>query len=32
MKMKNKLKDFKGESEEWWEVAKEHFIKEVRRI
>ncbi len=27
----NKMKDFKIESEEWWEVAKEYFIKELEK-
>jgi hypothetical protein len=28
MRTKNKMKDFEVEYEEWWEVAKEYFIKE----
>ncbi len=28
MKTKNKMKDSKAKFEEWWEVAKEYFIKE----
>jgi hypothetical protein len=31
MRTKNKMKDFKVESEEWWEVAKEYFTKELER-
>jgi len=30
MKM-NKMKDFKVEFEEWWEVAKEYFTKELEK-
>jgi hypothetical protein len=29
MRMKNKMKDFEVEFEEWWEVAKEYFTKEL---
>jgi len=29
MRMKNKMKDSKVESEEWWEVVKEYFTKEL---
>ncbi len=29
MKMKNKMKDFEAKYEEWWEVTKEYFIKEL---
>jgi hypothetical protein len=29
--MKNKMKDSKLESEEWWEVAKEYFTKEMEK-
>ncbi len=31
MKMKNKMKDFEAESEEWWEVAEEYFTKELEK-
>jgi hypothetical protein len=31
MRTKNKMKDFKVESEEWWEVVKEYFIKELEK-
>jgi hypothetical protein len=31
MKTKNKMKDFETEFEEWWEVAKEYFIKELEK-
>jgi hypothetical protein len=27
----NKMKDFKVEYEEWWEVAHEYFIKELEK-
>jgi len=29
MRTKNKMKDFKAKSEEWWEVAEEYFTKEL---
>jgi hypothetical protein len=29
MRMKNKMKDSEVEYEEWWEVAKEYFTKEL---
>jgi hypothetical protein len=29
MRVKNKMKDFEVESEEWWGVAKEYFTKEL---
>jgi hypothetical protein len=29
MRTNNKMKDFEVEVEEWWEVAKEHFTKEL---
>jgi hypothetical protein len=31
MKTKNKMKDFEVEFEEWWEVAKEYFTKDLER-
>ncbi len=31
MRTKNKMKNFKAEFEEWWEVAKEHFTKELEK-
>jgi hypothetical protein len=31
MKTKNKMKDFDAKSEEWWEVAKEYFTKELEK-
>jgi len=31
MKTKNKMKDSEVEYEEWWEVAKEYFIKELEK-
>jgi hypothetical protein len=31
MKINNKMKDFDVEFEEWWEVAKEYFIKELEK-
>jgi hypothetical protein len=31
MRMKNQMKDFEVESKEWWEVAKEYFIKELEK-
>ncbi len=31
MKMKNKMKDFEIESEEWLEVVKEYFTKELKK-
>jgi hypothetical protein len=31
MKMKNKMKDFEAESEEWWEVTEEYFTKELEK-
>jgi 6-pyruvoyl-tetrahydropterin synthase len=29
MRTKNKMKDSEAESEEWWEVVKEYFTKEL---
>jgi hypothetical protein len=29
--MKNKMKDSKAESEEWWDVAEEYFTKELEK-
>ncbi len=31
MRMKNKMKDSKAKSEEWWEVPKEYFTKELEK-
>jgi hypothetical protein len=31
MKMKNKMKDFEAEFEEWLEVAEEYFTKELEK-
>jgi antitoxin component HigA of HigAB toxin-antitoxin module len=31
MRMKNKMKDFEAEFEEWWEVIKEYFTKELEK-
>ncbi len=31
MRMKNKMNDFEAEFEEWWEVAKEYFTKELKK-
>jgi hypothetical protein len=31
MRMKNKVKDFEVESEEWWEVAEVYFTKEMEK-
>jgi hypothetical protein len=31
MRTKNKMKDFEVEYEEWWEVAKEYFTKELEK-
>jgi len=31
MRMKNKMKDFEAEFEEWWEVVKE-YLKELEKI
>jgi hypothetical protein len=31
MRTKNKMKDSKVKSEEWWEVAKEYFTKELEK-
>jgi hypothetical protein len=31
MRTKNKMKDFEAESEEWWEVVKEYFTKEMKK-
>jgi len=31
MRMKNKTKDSEAESEEWWEVLKEYFTKELEK-
>jgi hypothetical protein len=31
MRIKNKMKDFKVESKEWWEVVEEYFTKELEK-
>ncbi len=31
MRTKNKMKDFKTESKEWWEVVEEYFTKELEK-
>jgi hypothetical protein len=31
MRMKNKMKDYEAKYEEWWEVVKEYFTKELER-
>jgi hypothetical protein len=31
MRTKNKMNDFEAKSEEWWEVAKEYFTKELEK-
>jgi hypothetical protein len=31
MRIKNKMKDFELEYEEWWEVVKEYFTKELEK-
>jgi hypothetical protein len=31
MRTKNKMKDFNAKSEEWWEVVKEYFVKELEK-
>jgi peptide subunit release factor 1 (eRF1) len=31
MRAKNKMKDSKAESKEWWEVVKEYFTKELEK-
>ncbi len=31
MKMNNKMRDFQVEYEEWWEVVKEYFTKELEK-
>ncbi len=31
MRMKNKTEDSEAESEEWWEVLKEYFTKELEK-
>jgi hypothetical protein len=31
MKTKNKMKDFDGEFEKWWEVIEEYFAKELEK-
>ncbi len=31
MRTKNKMKDSEVEFEEWWEVAKEYFTKELKK-
>jgi hypothetical protein len=31
MKMKNKMKDYEVDFKEWWEVAKEYFLKELEK-
>jgi len=32
MRMNNKMRDFEVEYEEWWEVVKEYFTKELEKI
>jgi hypothetical protein len=31
MRMKNKMKDTEAKSDEWWEVTKEYFTKELEK-
>jgi hypothetical protein len=31
MRMNNKMKDFEAKFEEWWEVVKEYFTKELEK-
>ncbi len=31
MRMKNKMKDYEVDFKEWWEVAKEYFLKELEK-
>ncbi len=31
MRMKDKMKDSKAKSEEWWEVGEEYFTKELEK-
>jgi hypothetical protein len=31
MRTKNKMKDSKAKSEEWWEVVEEYFTKELKK-
>ncbi len=31
MRTKNKMKDYDTKSEEWWEVGKEYFAKELQK-
>jgi len=31
MRMKNKMKDYEAKFEEWWEVGKEYFTKELEK-
>jgi len=31
MRTNNKMKDFKTKFEEWWEVVKEYFTKELEK-
>jgi CHAD domain-containing protein len=31
MKTKNKMKESKAKSKEWWEVTKEYFLKELEK-
>jgi hypothetical protein len=31
MRIKNKMKDFDVDSEEWWEVVKEYFVKKLEK-
>jgi hypothetical protein len=31
MKTKNKMKDSKAKSKEWWEVTEEYFTKELEK-
>jgi len=31
MRTKNKMKDFEAKFEEWWEVAKEYFMKQLEK-
>jgi hypothetical protein len=30
MKTNNKMKDYDAKFEEWWEVGKEYFVKELK--
>jgi hypothetical protein len=31
MRTKNKMKDFEAKFEEWWEVVREYFTKELEK-